>query len=93
MKVGRSIPSRRTANSLRQKPACICSPPRNEAHVAKWKVGGRFEGYDVGEVRKTKGNLKEVDQMSRLAPNKPSYHSGAQCTSSNTLPPSLRLME
>ena len=92
MKVGRSIPSR-TANSLRQKPAGMCSPPRNEAHVAKRKVGGRFKGYDVGEVRKTKGNLKEEDQMSRLAPSKTSYHSGAQCTSNNTLPPSLTLME
>ena len=61
--------------------------------MAKRKVGGSFKGYDVGEVRKTKGNLKEEDQMSRLAPSKPSYHSGAQCTNNNTLPPSLTLME
>ena len=88
MRVWRSIPSRRTANSLRQKPAGMGSPPRNGAHVAKREPGGRFKGDDVGEVRKTRGNLKEEDQMSRLAPSKPNYHSGAQC---NSLTPSLSL--
>ena len=61
--------------------------------MAKRKVGARFKGYDVGEMRKTKGNLKEEAQMSRLAPSKPSYHSRAPCTSNNTLSPSVTLME
>lgn len=48
---GESIPSRRTANSLRQKQAVLCSPPRNWARAAKTGDAERFKGHEVGEVR------------------------------------------